>query len=113
VRETRTIDKHGQSLLVRRSSPKGWTSLLWRDKNTVIVLYADHGTSEQFHSEFKTNLDIKRLPSGKFATNALVLACATVDYNILRWIGQNGLLARTPHRVIVPNADVCAPSCRN
>ena len=30
-----------------------------------------HGTSEQFHSEFKTDLDIEQLPSGKFATNAL------------------------------------------
>jgi hypothetical protein len=37
-------------------------------------------------------LDIERLPSGKFATNALVLACAVLAYNILRWIGQNGLL---------------------
>ncbi|MGV0036717.1 MAG: hypothetical protein ACNYPE_17840 [Candidatus Azotimanducaceae bacterium WSBS_2022_MAG_OTU7] len=29
-------------------------------------LYADHGTSEQFHREFKTDMDIERLPSGKF-----------------------------------------------
>jgi len=39
-------------------------------------------------------LDIERLPSGKFATNALVLACAVLADNILRWIGQNGLLGR-------------------
>lgn len=89
----RTIDKHGQSLLVPEVEIEGWwTSLLWCDEETVIALYADHGTSEQFHSEFKTDLDIERLPSGKFATNALVLACATVAYNMLRWIGQNGLL---------------------
>ena len=30
--------------------------------------------------------------AGKFATNALVLACAQLAYNILRWIGQSGLL---------------------
>ena len=50
-----------------------------------------HATSEQFHSEFKTDLDIERLPSGKFATNDLVLACAVLAYNILRWIGLEGL----------------------
>ena len=37
-------------------------------------------------------MDIERLPSGKFATNALILACAQLAYNILRWIGQSGLL---------------------
>lgn len=57
----------------------------------IIALYADHATSEQLHSEFKTDLDIERLPSGKFATNALVLAGAQLAHNILRWIGQNGL----------------------
>ena len=47
--------------------------------------------TEQFHSEFKTDLDIERLPSGKFATNDLVMACAVLAYNILRWIGLEGL----------------------
>ena len=28
----------------------------------IIGLYADHGTHEQFHSEFKTDLDLTRLP---------------------------------------------------
>lgn len=55
-----------------------WTSLLWCDAETVIALYADHGASEQFRSEFKTDLDIECLPSGKFATNALVLARAVL-----------------------------------
>ena len=32
------------------------------------------------------------MPSGKFATNALVLALAGLAYNILRLIGQIGLL---------------------
>jgi hypothetical protein len=68
-----------------------WTSLGLAPEK-VIARYADHGTSEQFHSEFKTDLDIERLPSGKFATHALVLGCAALAYNILRWIGQNGLI---------------------
>ena len=87
----RTIDKKGQTLLVPDIEIEGWWTNLTLAAKKIIALYADHGTSEQFHSEFKTDLDIERLPSGKFATNALVLACATVAYNILRWLGQNGL----------------------
>jgi hypothetical protein len=64
-----------------------------------MQLYADHGTSEQFQSEFKTDLDIERLPSGKFATNALVLGSSMLAYNFLRWIGQTGLLgSNSPRR---------------
>jgi hypothetical protein len=88
----RCIDKHGQQLLVPQIEIEGWWTSLWFDEETIIALYADHGTSEQYHSEFKTDLDIERLPSGKFATNALVLACAVLAYNILRWIGQTALL---------------------
>ena len=32
------------------------------------------------------------MPSGKFATNALVMALGCFAYNILRFIGQLGLL---------------------
>jgi hypothetical protein len=88
----RTIDKHGQALLIPEIELEGWWSSLDNVEDEVIKLYADHGTSEQFHSEFKTDLDIEQLPSGKFATNALVLAISALAYNILRWIGQNGLI---------------------
>jgi hypothetical protein len=88
----RTIDKHGQRLLVPEIELEGWWTSLWQPCEEIIALYADHATSEQFHSELKTDLDIERLPSGKFATNALVLACAQLAYNLLRWIGQIGLL---------------------
>jgi len=88
----RKIDKHGQPLLFSDIEIEGWWTSLYRDEEAIIRLYADHATSEQYHSEFKTDLDIERLPSGKFATNALVLACAQLAYNILRWLGQNGLL---------------------
>lgn len=88
----RTIDKHGQALLIPEIELEGWWSSLENAEDEVIKLYADHGTSEQFHSEFKTDLDIEQLPSGKFATNALVLAISALAYNILRWIGQNGLI---------------------
>ena len=95
----RTIDKHGQHLAIADIEVEGWWTSLWNGNQEIIDLYADHGTSEQFHSEFKTDMDIERLPSGKFATNALVLACSVLVYNILRWIGQNGLIGSdTPLR---------------
>ena len=50
--------------------------------------YHAHGECEQFHSEIKTDMDLERLPSGKFATNALILELGMVAYNILRMIGQ-------------------------
>lgn len=87
----RTIDRHGQALLIPEIEVEGWWTSLSLAARKIIALYADHGTSEQFHSEFKTDLDIERLPSGKFATNALVLACAVLAYNILRYLGQKGL----------------------
>jgi hypothetical protein len=91
----RTIDHDGNRLLVPQITVEGWWTSLGEmacPDEKVIALYCDHATSEQFHSEFKTDLDIERLPSGKFATNDLVMACAVLAYNILRWIGLVGLL---------------------
>lgn len=39
----------------------------------------------------KSELDLERLPSGKFATNALVLELGALAYNVLRLMGQLGL----------------------
>ena len=78
----RTIDKHGNPLLLPAYELEGWTTTL-ADKFTmqdVIDLYKDHATHEQFHSEFKTDMDLERLPSGKFDTNFL--------------IGQNALIGK-------------------
>jgi len=36
-------------------------------------------------------MDVERLPSGKFDTNALVLELAMIAYNLLRIIGQESL----------------------
>lgn len=90
----RTIDKNGQSLLIPEIEVEGWWTSLVNANSTIISLYADHGTSEQLHSEFKTDLDIERFPSGKFETNHLVLVCSTLVYNILRYIGQTGLIGK-------------------
>ena len=47
--------------------------------------------NEQFHSEIKTDLDLERLPSGKFDTNYVVCELAALAMNILRLLGQAGL----------------------
>lgn len=67
-----------------------WTNM-FENPETVIDLYHDHGTSEQFHSELKTDMNVERLPSGKFAVNAILLKLAMVSFNILRFIGQKAL----------------------
>jgi len=89
----RTIDKKGQFLLAPDITLEGWWTDLEMAAEDVIELYRQHATSEQFHSEFKTDLDLERLPSGKFATNALLMALGAFAYNILRFIGQTGLIA--------------------
>lgn len=89
----RTIDKHGNALLLPEYVLEGWTTTLPQrfDCAQVIALYCDHATHEQFHSEFKTDMDLERLPSGKFDTNYLVCQLGAVAMNLLRLIGQNTL----------------------
>lgn len=91
----RTVDAQGQLLIEPKLTLDGWSTSLSAkqfDAKAVIALYADHGTHEQFHSEFKTDLDLERLPSGKFDTNYLVCELAALAMNILRLMGQAGLL---------------------
>ena len=87
----RTIAADGQRLLTPEiEAATFWTSLKLPPK-TVLELYRQHGTSEQFHSEIRSDVELERLPSGKFATNALVLLLGRVAYNILRLCGQTSL----------------------
>jgi len=90
----RTIKADGTVLLLPEVILDGWETTLTEPVETVITLYAEHGTHEQFHSEFKSDLDLERLPSGKFDTNTLVLSVAAMAYNILRLIGQQSLLGK-------------------
>jgi hypothetical protein len=87
----RTITDEGQVLLIPEVEVETYWTSLRDDAATIIELYRAHGTSEQFHSELKTDLDLERLPSGKFETNELVLLLGMVAYNILRMIGQASL----------------------
>jgi hypothetical protein len=87
----RTITADGQRLLVPDIEISTWWTSLRLPAKTVIELYHQHGTSEQFHSELKSDMDLERLPSGKFATNALMLSLGLVAYNLLRLCGQTAL----------------------
>lgn len=87
----RTIDKKGQQMLLPEYVLEGWSMPQAFTPAQIIALYADHGAHEQFHSEFKTDMDLVRLPSGKFDTNYLVCALAAVAMNLLRRVGQHTL----------------------
>jgi len=87
----RTMEADGQELLIPTIEVETYWTSLNDDVATVVGLYRAHGTSEQFHSELKTDLDLERLPSGKFQTNELTLLLGMVAYNLLRLIGQESL----------------------
>ena len=93
----RTTNKHGQILLAPEYDVNTfWVSIPdeddggWSDAD-VIQAYHDHATSEQFHAEIKTDMDLERLPSGDFNTNKLIWALGMIAYNILRLMGQVSL----------------------
>ncbi len=96
----RTIDKRGQVLIEPEITLEGWWTSLSEPMQEVIEFYKHHGLHEQYHSEFKTDLDVERLPSGKFDSNDAVLHIAAFAYNCLRLLGQLGLtgdLTRVRH----------------
>ena len=94
----RTIDKYGQFNLVPDIEVETWWTNLGDPDEEIIRLYHAHGECEQFHSEVKTDMDLERLPSGKFATNALILELGMIAYNILRMIGQGTIGGRAPRQ---------------
>ena len=87
----RTVDKDGQYLLIPDIEVNTFWTVLPDNAETVIALYHNHGTSEQYHSELKSDLDFERLASGKFDTNALLLLLAMLAFNALRILGQSAL----------------------
>ena len=96
----RTIDKKGQFLFPSDVEVETWWENTGMSDDEVIRHYHAHGECEQFHSEIKTDMDVERLPSGKFDTNELVLELTLLAYNILRMIGQETIGRRkTRHKV--------------
>ncbi len=87
----RTVDRRAQQLLIPDIEVNTFWTNLPDEAATVITLYHAHGTSEQYHSEVKTDLGFERMPSGKFATNSLLLLLAMLAFNALRIVGQSAL----------------------
>jgi hypothetical protein len=86
----RTIKK-GQCLVLPEVTVDTYWTSLEDDPWHVILLYHDHGTCEQFHSEIKSDLDLERLPSEHFSTNSDMMTLALMAYNLLRLCGQESL----------------------
>ena len=83
----------GQRLLVKRwftFEVETWVTSLDLPEAEIVELYCQHATAEQFHSEIKSELDLERMPSRFFKTNALVLRLGTLAYNALRLLGVLG-----------------------
>lgn len=87
----KTMERDGQILLIPEIEVDTYWTGLTEEADVIIDLYHDYAICEQFHSELKTVLDLERLPSGKFATNHLILCLGMLAYNILRIIGQESL----------------------
>jgi len=87
----RSIDKHGQELLIDEIEVESYWTNLGEPPQDIIALYHDHGTSEQYHSEIKSDLGIERFPSADYATNQLILALGAIAYNLLRALDQRAM----------------------
>jgi len=87
----RNTDKTGNRLLIPEIEVNAWWTNLKCEAEKVIELYHDHATSEQFHSELKSDMGIERLPSGKFMVNRIVMAVAMNAFNTLKLLGQKSI----------------------
>jgi len=90
-RTTKRVKGGFQDLIVPEYEIETFWTDLGDTPQAIIDMYHGRGTSEQFHSEIKTDLDLERLPSGTFATNQLILLLGMLSYNLLRIVGQESL----------------------
>jgi hypothetical protein len=83
----------GHPLIIKRwreFEVESWLTNLELPGAFIFDLYSQHATAEQYHSEFKSELDLERMPSSSFKTNALILRLGTLAYNVLRLLGLMG-----------------------
>ena len=69
----RTSTAPGQLLFVPEIEVATYWTLLSDTAEEILPWYPDHGMMEQYHAEYKTDLNLERLPSGKCATNSLIM----------------------------------------
>jgi hypothetical protein len=84
----RSIDKRGQALLIDEIEVETYWTNLWQEAADVVALYHAHGTSEQFHSELKTDMNLERFASHSYAVNSLQLQLGTLAYNLMRVVEE-------------------------
>jgi len=94
VAHERLHDAQGQMLLAPEISVETYWTNLSADATEIEHIYHQHGTSEQYHAELKSDLGVERLPSGKFYANALHLLFSMVAFNLLRRVGTQLLLTK-------------------
>jgi len=99
----RRYDRRGQKLIIPEIQVDTyWTSL--KDcPYDIIEMYHNHGESEQFHSELKSDMNLERLPSNNFLTNGLILLLGGFSYNCLRLCGQVSLTEEVLESVETPS----------
>jgi len=84
----RTIKKGRCLLLPEIKIFSVWTNVDLPEKD-VLELYRKRGESEQYHAEFKSEMDMERLPSGKLATNNLFFQIGVLTYNMMRMLASD------------------------
>ena len=86
---TERTSKKGQTLLLPEYKVFSvWTDLAGVSDADVLRLYRDRGTCEQYFAELKSELDLERLPSGKFSVNELYFQLGVQVNNVLRVMGE-------------------------
>jgi len=85
-------DRKGIEYLMPQYDVEVYWNSLNLEAEQVEKLYHQHGTSEQYHSEFKSDLDMERLPSGKFDSNYGFMLMGMLAFNLLRFLGKELLV---------------------
>ncbi len=87
----RFTDRKGNYLLISDIELNTYWTNTGESPDNVRYLYHNHGTSEQFHSEIKSDMDLERFPSGTFEVNSMLLILTNSAFNCLRRIGMDAL----------------------
>lgn len=91
VRET---DATGQRFIEPQIEVRLFWTNLSDPPEAIVAWYADHGTSEQFHAEYKTDLGMEQFPSADYRVNRVLLLLGCLVFNALRQLGQQALRTR-------------------
>ena len=107
----RDMDRRGQQLTVPEVELDAWTTGLGAGQVSAdkrVALDTDLGRHQQFHAEFKTDLDLARLPlrSGRFKT---VQAAEDGDRQLLGFVCRAQVLGFDAVRTETHPADAVAP----